>query len=1158
MIYNNNKIINRINNITLFPSHYQSYNKEIIDYLYSTYQVATKSREKGLDPSPVVETEIAFDLADRVNRMFDIPLAERLRELLKKDERKEYAALQLAEEVSLGKFGYRDRNENLDAGVRVGLAVVTDGITVAPLQGISSVEVRKNDDGSDYISVSFAGPIRSAGGTETAFTLVIADHIRKVLGLEHYKINEYDEDEVGRFIEELRIYEREVSNFQFRVSDNDIRYMLTHIPIEVDGEETDQVEIIVHRGLRRIKTDRVRGGALRVINDGLIGRSRKLFSLVKDLSIPGWDWLNDLEGGLQQDTEESKAKTTHFQDIISGRPVFSMPDRKGGFRLRYGRSYNTGLSAIGIHPVISIILDHAIVTGTQAKLNLPGKAGIISFVDTIEPPIVLLKDGSVMKVTSSNIAFDIRKRIDKILHLGDVLISYGDFLENNAKLPKSGYVEEWWSQDLSLAIKEKYDNIIYCSDNINIDSHKLKQLIENPLSYFPSIQDSIRISIKLNIPLHPRYLYHWNNVTISEILLLRKSIITKLIDKETYSLTLSTNNKIKNILEDIGIPHRINNGFYLIEGEDAYTIFITLGLKSKINTNLKWKNIEELLSSLSGLTIKSKRSNFVGIRMGRPEKANIRKMRPPVHVLFPISNSGGMRRDIIKASKDYSLKIEIINIICPKCKSNSLGKICNKCGERTIVLKSCPRCKRQIEEKTCRSCKISGLPYLYKQFPLQSSLSFAIKKIGYIPKPPLKGVKVLMNSTRIAEPLEKGILRNKHNLSIYRDGTIRFDATNAPLTHFRPNQINTSIMNLIKLGYKFDIYGKPLKKDNQILELFVQDIIIPESAIEHLLNTSNFLDELLIKFYNIKSYYNLNKKEDLLSHLIVGLAPHTSVGIIGRIIGFTNSHVCYAHPFWHSAKRRDCDGDEDAIILLLDVFLNFSKEYLPIQIGGLMDAPLLIQPIIIPKEVQRQAHNIDIMNKYPLDFYKSTLKEKFPKEILNVMKIVRNRLDKENQFYNLYFTHNTSILSIDKERSQYSTLKTLNEKLDMQIEIAKKISAVNPNEVVSSVLNTHLLPDLIGNMKAYTSQSFRCKKCGKSYRRFPLKATCTKCGGKLQATVTRGSVEKYLKVALKLSEEYDVDSYLYSRLKLISEELKSLFPTKGEQLVLTQYLEDVK
>lgn len=37
-----------------------------------------------------------------------------------------------------------------------------------------------------------------------------------------------------------------------------------------------------------------------------------------------------------------------------------------------------------------------------------------------------------------------------------------------------------------------------------------------------------------------------------------------------------------------------------------------------------------------------------------------------------------------------------------------------------------------------------------------------------------------------------------------------------------------------------------------------------------------------------------------------------------------------------------------------------------------MDAPLLIQPLVFPQEVQRQAHNIDIDERYPLDFYASS------------------------------------------------------------------------------------------------------------------------------------------------------------------------------------------
>ncbi|WKT58444.1 hypothetical protein QVH35_03285 [Candidatus Nitrosotenuis chungbukensis] len=54
--------------------------------------------------------------------------------------------------------------ERLDLAVRVGLAIVTEGVTIAPLQGISEVTIKTNRDGSEYLSVSIAGPMRSAGG----------------------------------------------------------------------------------------------------------------------------------------------------------------------------------------------------------------------------------------------------------------------------------------------------------------------------------------------------------------------------------------------------------------------------------------------------------------------------------------------------------------------------------------------------------------------------------------------------------------------------------------------------------------------------------------------------------------------------------------------------------------------------------------------------------------------------------------------------------------------------------------------------------------------------------------------------------------------------------------------------------------------------------
>src|SRR5712664_711878 len=115
--------------------------------------------------------------------------------------------------------------------------------------------------------------------------------------------------------------------------------------------------------------------------------------------------------------------------------------------------------------------------------------------------------------------------------------------------------------------------------------------------------------------------------------------------------------------------------------------------------------------------------------------------------------------------------------------------------------------------------------------------------------------------------------------------------------------------------------------------------------------------------------YKASKKEDLIGHLVVGLSPHTSVGAVGRIVGFTKASVCYAHPLYHAAKRRDCDGDEDSVSLLLDVLLNFSREYLPDRIGGLMDAPLLLAPLLNATEVARQAFNIEPITTFPIAFY---------------------------------------------------------------------------------------------------------------------------------------------------------------------------------------------
>lgn len=65
----------------------------------------------------------------------------------------------------------------------------------------------------------------------------------------------------------------------------------------------------------------------------------------------------------------------------------------------------------------------------------------------------------------------------------------------------------------------------------------------------------------------------------------------------------------------------------------------------------------------------------------------------------------------------------------------------------------------------------------------------------------------MISEYKIPEPIEKGLLRALNDVYVFKDGTVRFDATNVPLTHFKPIEIETSIETLKRLGYEKDHNG---------------------------------------------------------------------------------------------------------------------------------------------------------------------------------------------------------------------------------------------------------------------------------------------------------------------------------------------------------------
>ena len=1121
-----NDAISRIRGIEM-PDYYLNYYSNLSTETYSIFEHAAAAKSTLVDSSGIIEPKIAFDLADRVAKMHEIDIADPLREILKING-KELSALIIAKDIALGKYSLPDASieDKLDLAVRVGLAIITEGVTIAPLQGISEVKIKKNKDGTDYLSVSIAGPMRSAGGTESAVTLLIADHVRKIAGLSKFQANSFD-DETGRFVEELRIYEREASSFQFHILDEDIEHVISNLPVELAGVDTDPYEVVNHKGMTRIQTDRVRGGALRVLNDGLIGRSKKLLKRIEMYNLDGWEWLGDLKGAVQTGDNQEDAAAKRMREVITGRSVLSMPNKLGGFRLRYGRACNTGFAAVGFHPVIAEILDHTIAVGTQVKIDIPGKGATVAFVDSIETPIVRLFNGDVVKIRNVQHGIEIKNKIEKILHLGDILITFGDFLENNAQLIPSGYVEEIWIEELKQIIS-KFE--------------PKNQYLEQFLTKLPSIEDALKISINFQFSLHPHYLYYWDEISSEELLQLLQPIN---FDEKKIEYSI----KIKKILEKLGTPHKVENESIILENDEAKIFFNLLFVTKPIINDL---SIPEILTKSSKIKINNKFSTSIGVRIGRPEKAAARQMKPPTHVLFPISDKGGPTRDLLKASRNEHFFANIYNRHCSQCDEPSIGIKCSKCGEKTIVTFRCNNCRNTLTEPYCEKCKRKAPANSHKEFPLKSRLLLAQEKMGIRAKEPFKGLKELISQDKIAEPLEKGLVRQNLGLTTFKDGTIRFDATNSPLTQFKPSWIGTSIEKLKELGYSHDIDGKPLESIDQTIELRMQDVVIPNESGRYLVSTCKYIDTLLVKFYGKSSFYNVKNTEELIGHLIIGLAPHTSVGIVGRIIGYTETHVCFGTPNWHSAKRRDADGDADSIMLLMDSLLNFSRQFLSDRIGGLMDAPLLVQPLVLPHESQPQAHNLEVTKILPLEFFESTIQQNKASDVTSV-EIIKSRLETKRQFYDYHFTHLTSSLTTSKSRSAYSTLGSMLDKFDMQVRNAELIDVVNPSELVSNVISTHLVPDIMGNLRAYARQSFRCTACGKSYRRMPLIQTCV-CGHKLIATITRGSVEKYLKLAKRLVDKYDVGEYQRGRIHALSDEIELVFgKSQGDQSLLTDY-----
>ncbi len=1139
--------------------------------LDSAMSVAKSARMRGFDPSPNVEITPATDVAGRVEGLLGPPgIAKIIRGLEETGMPRDMIAFEIVKKIVAGEVIQKPIESLIDIAVRVGVGILTEGVLVAPTEGISKIIVRKDADGSKYLAIYFSGPIRSAGGTVAAQAVVLADVARRQANIPDYKPTE---DEVKRYEEEVALYDDKCHHLQYRPSAEDVRTIVLNCPVCVDGDPTEEIEIAVKRNLPRVETNRVRGGIALVICEGIAQKSAKVLKYTRKIKLD-WNWLESIIKVSKKDSSgELKPLWGYLDEMVAGRPVFSYPSRKGGFRLRYGRTRASGIMGKAIHPATMSLLDDFIAIGTQLKVERPGKGCIVVPCDTIDPPVVRLLGGDVVKVRSSKQAQELKGKVECVLFLGDMLVTLGDFLKSNHPLVKPAWCPEYFG-----ALCKKHGS-------------EVKQ--------FAAFEEAYKFSKDTGIPLHPDYTFNYTDIDRDALLELAQWLATGRFEYEILSLFKPKRfvveaSPAKKHLENIYCEHKVEKGNIVIAPDDAVAILATLGIFKSVLAQAAQPDIGDFKESLdllpregfdmlaffksrSGIEIKAKSPTYIGSRMARPEKAKARDMKIRVHVLFPIGHFERNRNILNLYEKmrtatgreGKGIEVEVAHLVCPSCQMPSLYNTCPSCNVRTANLAYCSHCGIFTKSTECPKCLkpvsfgTKKIINLVDSFELarkrvdSSSAAFApsslagaeLKKAGF----EIKGVQGLISKGKIPEPLEKGILRAKHGVAIFRDGTCRFDATDVPLTHFIPREVGITVPQAQGLGYVHDYLGKPLESEDQIIELKPQDIILAQNGVEFFMKVANFVDDELVSLYGLPPYYNVKERADLIGKLTIGLSPHTSAGVLSRIVGFTEAHVGFAHPYFHTAKRRNCDGDEDSLSLLLDSLINFSKEFVPATRGGTMDAPLVMTTILDPSEVDDEVHSMEIAQSYDSAFFDACERGAAPSEA--TVPLVKNTLGKPAQYEGLFFTHHQSRIDDGVISTSYIRFKDMEKKVMAQMELECKIRAVDPSDVAGRVLNSHFLPDIYGNLRKFSHQSFRCIGCNFAYRRVPMIGKCPRCGGKLILTIHKGGIEKYLELSLKIAKEYGLPDYVRQRLELVKKDLESIFvDEKSKQFGLSDFM----
>lgn len=766
----------------------------------------------------------------------------------------------------------------------------------------------------------------------------------------------------------------------------------------------------------------------------------------------------------QQKNYEFSVDTSSPNFLLTIKPFYPILSNKSGtgFRLVSGRARNIGFGTVGINPVLITLLKFLSI-GDQVKLDYPFNNYQVQVVDSIEGPYVQLENKNCMRINSLEILSNLPGKIDRILTLGDLLIDELDiptgFNRNHLATNHFSWVHEALlslqnlTEETSKPLYELFNINESLQDEQSYTSFFKKFLLNNEKKITAFI--TVELYKLFKIPIHPKWSPRWNKLSNKDWRMFRIWI------KKTRYWEAG----------------EFSNRFHQIEGPVDELVLRILQMAEITYSILQEKIIIQDAGSVLYFIFLDPDND-----LGEVEPAG--SLFNPIHFL----NNSTKVKFYIEDKYRLSSSLNSINTYyIDNIKDNIHGFY--------------PEPKNENEKSTLVE-KIQTF-----------KADIEVEDINFL-KSSVNG----FENHKTQELLDKTILRAKHHLPIFKDSLIHFSVINSPLASFKPFEINLPLEFLKDLGYFYDIHGNIILSDDQEILLQPNDIIVPEDLVDDILHVMAFINDELTFLFNKEPLYDLSiGSKSIIGSNVIGINKNYSVGMYGRIIGFSNAPVCYASPIWHLSKGSYCNGEmTDSFVLDFDCLLNLDLSQIISKVGMFRGIPIFTQiepdPDISSSIIEKYSNKLALSKLIvPADVQKDTN--------LSIKIVIKELLDynRYNKLLNFYDISNLTKLPYD---NALSGLTDPIERLDFIFSHTSLLGTIIPNKIFNMFLQSFLSNDMLPVLKAFYQKPVYCPACG-FRNQIPMDSKCSNCKSTLSISESLTYLERKFNDVKKFIEKFD-------------------------------------